>query len=62
MADLPLELISDESVLDYEQLNRPGEIWPPSDRFTDWVQGWELFVQSDDKPFIELRWLVCRRL
>ena len=62
MADLPLELISDESVLDYEQLHRPTETWPPSDRFTDWAQGWEIFVQTEDKPFIELRWLVCRRL
>lgn len=35
MADLPLELISDESVLDYEQLHRQAETWPPSDRFTD---------------------------
>lgn len=61
MVDLPLELISDESVLDYEQLHRPSEIWPPSDRFTNWAGGWELFAHSEDKPFIELRWLVCRR-
>lgn len=62
MVDLPLELISDESVLDYEQLHRPSEIWPPSDRFTDWAGGWELFAHSEEKPFIELRWLVCRRI
>lgn len=62
MADLPLELITDESVLEYEQRHRPEEIWPPCDRFPNWAAGWELFAQTDEKPFIELRWLVCRRI
>ena len=61
MTNLPLELISDESVLDYEQLHRPSEIWPPSDRFPEWSAGWQLFAQSEETPFIELRWIVCRR-
>ena len=42
-ADLPLEVIADESVFKYEQQHLPAEDWPPTGWFENWTQGKDLF-------------------
>jgi hypothetical protein len=61
LADLPLEIISDESVFDYERLHLPPEAFPPTAWFTNWATGRNLFPIQEAPP-AELRWIVCRRL
>lgn len=59
---LPLSLISDESVYEYEKNNLPAASWPPAGWYEEWVNGQDIFdVQREQSP-IELRWLVYQRL
>ena len=61
-AGLPIELIDDTSVYDYEHANLPSESWPPTGWYEGWVLGQDVFpVNRPDIP-IELRWLVYRRM
>jgi SAM-dependent methyltransferase len=62
MHDLPLELLEEVPVYDYEKANLPSEAWPPTGWFDNWANGRDLFWLPDQKPPMELRWLVCRRL
>jgi SAM-dependent methyltransferase len=58
---LPVELVSDESVLAFEREHLPKEAWPPTGWFVEWVSGLDLFdVSAGAAPF-ELRWLVYRK-
>ena len=57
---LPYELLSDESVHDYEQSHLPPEAWPPTPWFPSWATGRNLFPIKQTPP-LELRWLVCRK-
>lgn len=59
-AGLPLELISDESVYQYEKEHLPPEAWPPTGWFIKWSQGRDLF--PIENPPMELRWLLYKRL
>ncbi|MGC9505677.1 class I SAM-dependent methyltransferase [Baaleninema sp.] len=58
---LPLQLISNESVVTYESQHLPNEAWPPSDKFLNWATGRELFPTLTNPP-VELRWLQLRRI
>jgi len=61
VAGQPLELISDESVHDYEKDHLPVHGWPPTSWYANWVSGLDVFdVARDDSP-IEMRWLVYRK-
>jgi len=60
MEDLPIELLSDESVLEYEQNHLPGEAWPPTSWYVNWATGRDLFPISKNPP-MELRWILLRR-
>jgi hypothetical protein len=61
VAGLPLELVSDESVYDYEKTHVAPEKWPPTSWYENWVSGLDVFdVVREDSP-IELRWLVYRK-
>lgn len=62
MEGLPLELISDESVFEYEKQHLPPEAWPPTGWFANWSTGRDLFPIVNGKPPMELRWLLCKRL
>lgn len=62
MAGLPLELISDESWVNYEQTHRPEETWPPHESFVNWATGRELLLTPPDQTAMELRWILCKRL
>ena len=60
-AQLPLELVADDSAVEYEESNLPQGAWPPTDWFVGWANGLDLFdVNADESP-IELRWLVFRK-
>jgi SAM-dependent methyltransferase len=60
MAGLPLDIISDESVYNYERLHLPAEAFPPTSWFTNWATGRNLFPIIETPP-VELRWIVCRK-
>lgn len=58
---LPLDLIADDSVYDYEKAHLPDGAWPQTGWFESWVSGQDLFdVARTDSP-IDNRWLVYRR-
>ncbi len=60
-ADLPLELVADDSAYEYEKANLPEGAWPPTGWFEGWANGLDVFdVRPEDSP-IELRWLVYRK-
>lgn len=58
MAGLPLEVLSDESVYEYERSHLPSESWPPTGWFENWSQGRDVFPIHN--PPISLRWILCR--
>lgn len=60
IGSLPLTVISDESVHDYELEHLPAEAWPPTTWFINWSKGRDVFHQNI--PPIELRWLLLRRV
>lgn len=60
-AGLPLDLIADESVYEYEKAHLPDGAWPPTSWYTDWVSGLDAFRTSRGNSPIELRWLVFER-
>ncbi|MEB3829171.1 class I SAM-dependent methyltransferase [Phormidium sp. CCY1219] len=60
MAGLPWEIISDESVYEYERLHLPPEAWPPTAWFAGWATGRNIFPFAQTPP-VELRWVLCRR-
>ena len=62
MEGLPLEVISNESVIEYEQKHLPLEAWPPTGWFVNWSTGRDLFPIINGQPPMELRWILCKRL
>ncbi|WP_293157921.1 MULTISPECIES: bifunctional 2-polyprenyl-6-hydroxyphenol methylase/3-demethylubiquinol 3-O-methyltransferase UbiG [unclassified Microcoleus] len=58
---LPLEIIADESVMEYEQKHLPDSAWPPTPWFVSWASGRDLFPVQETPP-IELRWILVKRL
>lgn len=62
LKNLPLQLISDESVVEYEQTHLPPPAWPPTEWFCHWASGRRLFALTGEPPPVELRWILCRRL
>jgi SAM-dependent methyltransferase len=62
MERLPLTVLSDESVLEYEREHLPTAAWPPTGWFIKWCQGENLFpLHNQGKPPMELRWILCQR-
>jgi 2-polyprenyl-3-methyl-5-hydroxy-6-metoxy-1,4-benzoquinol methylase len=59
-ADLPLEIIGNDSVCEYEHKHLPDEDWPPTGWFENWTQGKDLFRFSDSQ--MELRWILAKRI
>jgi len=58
---LPLQLISDENVYDYEMAHLPEGAWPPTSWYADWVSGRDVFDPPRDECPIEMRWLVYQK-
>lgn len=60
-ADLPLQLVSDDPVYDYEKAHLPEDAWPPTSWYEDWVCGQDLFDVPREASPIALKWLVYRK-
>jgi len=61
VAGLPLELISDDSVYEFERGHLPDEAWPPTGWYASWVSGHDVFRLPREESPIELRWQVYRK-
>lgn len=60
VAGLPLSLVADDSVHDYEQQNLPAGAWPTTTWYADWVSGLDVFDVPRHESPIAMRWLVYR--
>jgi SAM-dependent methyltransferase len=58
---LPLELVADDSVYEYEKEHLPPGAWPPTSWYEGWVSGVDVFAIEREKSPIEMRWLVHRK-
>ena len=61
-AKLPLELVADDSVYEYEKAHLPDGAWPPTSWYDRWVSGLDVFDVEREQCPIEMRWLVYRRV
>jgi SAM-dependent methyltransferase len=59
--ELPLTLVSDDSVLEYEKAHLPAESWPPTSWYVEWASGQDVFDLPRSQCPIELRWRVYRK-
>jgi SAM-dependent methyltransferase len=57
-AGLPLELVADDSVYEYEKAHLPAGAWPPTSWYAEWVSGLDVFDVEREMCPIEMRWLV----
>lgn len=60
-AGLPLRLMTNDSVYEYEKANLDPGDWPPTGWYADWVSGLDVFDVPRDKSPIEMRWLVYQK-
>jgi len=58
---LPLKLVSDESVYEFEKANLPAAAWPPTGWYEGWVSGQDVFDVEREMSPVELRWLVYKK-
>jgi SAM-dependent methyltransferase len=58
---LPLAIVADDSVYEYEKTHLPESAWPPTSWYVEWVSGQDLFDIERERCPIELRWLVYRK-
>ncbi len=61
LAGLPLEIVSDESMADYEKAHLPPQAWPPTNWYLDWAKGRDIYP-SPERLIMELCWILCRRV
>ena len=60
-AQLPLQLLTDDSVFDYEKANLPEGKWPPTSWYAEWVCGLDVFDVAREECPIDMRWLVFQK-
>ena len=60
-AQLPLELVADDSVYEYEKAHLPEGAWPPTSWYAKWVSGLDVFDVEREQCPIEMRWLVYQK-
>ena len=60
-AELPLELVADDSVYEYEKAHLPDGAWPPTSWYAEWVSGLDVFDVEREQCPIEMRWLVYQK-
>lgn len=58
---LPLELVADELVYDYEKARTPLSEWPPTGWYEQWSLGLDIFALDRRSSPVELHWLVLRK-
>jgi hypothetical protein len=58
---LPITLVGDDSVDEYEKTHLPDGAWPPTSWYAEWVSSHDVFdVEREESP-IEMRWLVYQK-
>lgn len=60
--DLPFRREADESAADYERAHLPEGQYPPTGWYDGWSGGQDLFDLPAQRPPMELRWLVYRKM
>jgi hypothetical protein len=58
---LPLRLVADDSVYEYENSHLPEDAWPPTSWYADWVSGLDVFDLRREECPIDMRWLVYQK-
>jgi SAM-dependent methyltransferase len=58
---LPLALVGDDSVYEYEKTHLPDGGWPPTSWYAEWVSGHDVFDVDREVCPIEMRWLVYQK-
>jgi hypothetical protein len=58
---LPLALVGDDSVYEYEKTHLPDGAWPPTGWYAGWVSGQDVFDIERESCPIEMRWLVYQK-
>jgi SAM-dependent methyltransferase len=58
---LPLQLVSDDSVYEYEKSHLPEGAWPQTSWYADWVSGRDVFDLPREESPVEMRWLVFQK-
>jgi SAM-dependent methyltransferase len=58
---LPLALVADDSVYEYEKTHLPDGAWPPTSWYAGWVSGLDVFDVERETCPIEMRWLVYQK-
>lgn len=59
---LPLIILSDDSVYDYEKAHLAPEAWPPTSWYEEWVSGQDVFDVPREESPIDMRWLVYGKI
>lgn len=60
-SNLPLELVGDDSVYEYEKANLPEGSWPQTSWYEEWACGQDVFDVPREQSPVELRWRVYRK-
>lgn len=60
--DLPFERVADESAAEYERAHLPEGQYPSTGWYEGWSGGQDLFELPAERPPMELRWLVYRKM
>lgn len=58
---LPLVVLSNELVADYERRHTAPSDWPPTSWYEAWAAGADVFLTPQNSP-MALRWIACRRV
>lgn len=59
---LPFERLADEDAAEYEKANLPEGQYPSTGWYEGWCKGQDLFDLPAERPPMELRWLVYRKM
>lgn len=59
---LPFERLADESAAEYEREHLPEGQWPSTGWYEGWSGGQDLFDLPAERPPMELRWVVYRKM
>jgi SAM-dependent methyltransferase len=61
LSGLPLTIVSDVAVVEYEKSHLPPDAWPPTPWFKSWASGQSIFPLGSDRSPMEMRWIAAER-
>jgi SAM-dependent methyltransferase len=59
---LPLIMLSDDSVYEYEKAHLQPDAWPPTSWYEEWVSGQDVFDVPREESPIDMRWRVYGKI